>query len=118
MDDEATVSEMMETVRNFCQTRDWDQFFTPKNNAIALVTEASELLEQFRFKGEEECREYLASAEGREAAGEELADILLFLLRFADLNGFDLSSELERKMAENEMKYPVAGSRGSNRRVR
>jgi NTP pyrophosphatase (non-canonical NTP hydrolase) len=118
MDDAATVSEMKETVRKFCQTRDWDQFFTPKDNAIALVTEASELLEQFRFKGDEECSKYISSLEGREAAGEELADMLLFLLRFADLNGFDLSDELSKKMKKNEAKYPVATSKGSNRRVR
>lgn len=107
---------MREAVRSFCQLRDWDQFHTPKDLAIGLSTEANELLEVFRFRSEKECQQLVSEAEGREAIGDELADVLFFLLRFADRFDFDLQSALESKLKKNAEKYPLESSRGNNRK--
>lgn len=113
-DQETTLSELKMIIRRFCEERDWDQFHTPKDLAIGLVTEASELLEHFRFKSDQE------SVEALERKGEnirdELADTLFFILRFAQRFDIDLSSSLQRKLAKNELKYPVETSKGSNKK--
>lgn len=67
-------------VRQFCEERDWDQFHGPKDLAIGIITEASELLELFRFKSEEDVQQMMNDAKKREAIGEELADVLYFVL--------------------------------------
>ncbi|MEO0337433.1 MAG: nucleotide pyrophosphohydrolase [Pseudomonadota bacterium] len=103
-------------IREFCEARDWDQFHSPKELAIGLVTEASELLEIFRFQSEAQISELLEDADSRESIADELADVYFFLLRFADRNGFDLESALARKMAKNNEKYPVEKSRGRNQK--
>lgn len=61
-------------------------------------------------------RKMLSEPQTRKVIGAELADVLYFLLRFAQMNSFDLSAELEEKMKDNERRYPVERSRGSNRR--
>jgi NTP pyrophosphatase (non-canonical NTP hydrolase) len=101
-------------VRAFCEARDWDQFHTPKELAIGAVTEAAELLDLFRFLDDDQQRALLADAAQRERVEHELADVLFFLLRFAQLHDVDLAGALERKMALNEQRYPVDLSRGRN----
>ena len=108
---------MANLVRTFCEDRDWTQFHTPKEIAIGMVTEASELLELFRFQNNEQMNDMLNDSTAREHIGDELADQLFFLVRFADLYGFDLMTELERKIAKNNIKYPVDISRGSNKKA-
>lgn len=103
-------------IRNFCEERDWDQFHGPKDLAIGLVTEASELLELFRFLDQSESERLVKDASGRIKLGEELADVMFFLLRFADRFDFDLLEVSEKKLAKNAQKYPVEKSRGSNKK--
>ena len=100
----------------FCKERDWDQFHTPKDISIGIITEASELLEHFRFKTDEEMEQMLSDAGKRTAIAEELCDVLYFVLRFAQKYNFDISTEFVRKMSINEQKYPVEKSRGSNKK--
>lgn len=111
------LDAMANLVRTFCEDRDWTQFHTPKEIAIGMVTEASELLELFRFQNNEQMNDMLNDSTAREHIGDELADQLFFLVRFADLYGFDLMTELERKIAKNNIKYPVDISRGSNKKA-
>lgn len=111
-----TEQSLCELITQFCEERDWDQFHGPKDLAIGLVTEASELLEIFRFQSEEQSKSLLTSAEARESISDELADVYFFLLRFAGRNGFDLDKALRKKMAKNAKKYPVEKSRGSNKK--
>jgi NTP pyrophosphatase (non-canonical NTP hydrolase) len=108
--------ELNAEVREFCERRDWKQYHTPKDLAIGLVTESSELLELFRFKDLTEQSDLLADSETREDVEAELADILFFLLRYADLYDIDLDAALERKLETNRARYPTNEYRGSNRK--
>ena len=76
-DDSRTIAEAKEIVRRFCEERDWDQFHNPKDLAIGISTEASELLELFRFKTPEECAEMLSSEKGEDVR-DELSDVFYF----------------------------------------
>ena len=116
-DTDTTVAILKAQVQEFCELRDWDQFHGAKDLAIGIITEASELLEHFRFKSESEVREMMGSAQQSKACQEELADVLFFLLRFAQMNGIDLSAALRDKIAKNSARYPVEKARGSNRKA-
>lgn len=105
---------MAAEVREFCDRRDWEQYHTPKELAIGLTTESGELLERFRFKDEQEQTALLADADGRETVEDELADVLFFLLRFADLYDVDLAAALASKLEKNRARYPEDQYRGRN----
>lgn len=115
-DTSARVEELKEQVKDFCTVREWDQYHSAKDLAIGVSTEASELLELFRFKNDLEISELMKDNGFRKACGEELADVLYFVLRFAQINGFDLSDELHCKLELNSKKYPVEKARGSNKK--
>lgn len=104
----------MEQVREFCEERDWDQFHDAKELSIGVVTEAAELLEQFRFLSADQAEDRLRSPESRQAVEEELADVLFFLLRFAQRYEIDLGAALIRKLEKNAERYPVEKARGKN----
>lgn len=115
MDDtEATVSMMKALVRDFCDERDWAQFHNPKDLAIGMVTESSELLDIFRFKSPEDVDSIMEDPVRSEHVREELSDVLYFVLRFAQMNGIDLYTELVRKIGIDDQKYPAEKSRGRN----
>jgi dCTP diphosphatase len=98
-------------LRAFAAARDWDPFHSPKNLAMALSAEAAELLEIFQWLTEEQSRRL--DAQARRAAADEVADVLLYLVRIADKLDLDLLAEAERKLADNERRYPVEKARGS-----
>lgn len=106
-DKSRTVLELKKWVQDFCEKRGWDPYHGPKDLAIGLVTEASELLELFRFVPEKDLHELMAHSETRGHVADELADSLYFILRFAQLYDFDLSQCLEDKLIKNEKKYPA-----------
>ena len=110
------LHNLTDMIRTFCTERNWDQYHSPKDLAIGISTEANELLDIFRFKSEADMQAIMADPQKRDKVGQELADVFFFLLRFAQMNGFDLQDELRRKMQLNEQKYPVSESRGSNRK--
>ncbi len=115
-DNSKTIKELKDKVQKFCEERDWDQFHNPKDLAIGVSTEASELLDIFRFKSDEDIKVIMSDPNKRQKVGEELADVLYFLLRFAQMNGFDLSEELDKKLEKNNQKYPVEKAKGSNKK--
>lgn len=96
-DKETTLEILKNEVREFSEKRDWGQFHNPKELAIGISTEANELLQIFRFKSEEDMRKMMKS-EKREEVEEELADVLYFVLRFAQMNNVDLSSAVLKKI--------------------
>ena len=98
-------------LRDFAAARDWDQFHSPKNLAMALSGEAGELLEVFQWLTDEQSRRLDDKA--RSAAADEIADVLLYLVRLADKLGLDPLAEARRKLADNERRYPVDKARGS-----
>ena len=81
MDQEVSLQELKQQVQAFCEARDWDQFHSAKELAIGAVTEASELLEHFRFQTDAQVESLLADSKKRVEIGEELADTLFFILR-------------------------------------
>ena len=110
------IRALQDKVRLFCEDRDWDQFHGPKDLAIGVVTEASELLELFRFLNEEDSFALVSDPHRRGAVEDELADVLFFMLRFAQRFDVDLVRALERKLEKNEARYPADKSRGSNQK--
>jgi len=115
-DEEVTFGSAKASIATFCEQRDWNQYHGPKDLAIGISTEASELLEIFRFKSESEVVRLVKNPVARGRMGEELADVLYFVLRFAQMYEFDLSDELKNKLTLNETKYPVSRSKGSNKK--
>ncbi len=111
-----SIEELTDKVRNFCEARDWDQFHGPKDLAIGVITEASELLEHFRFLSEKQALDVLNNPRQKEEIEDELADVLFFLLRFAQRFNVDLEQALMRKMEKSEKKYPVEKTKGNNRK--
>lgn len=108
--------ELANTLRAFAAERNWDQFHTPKNLAISISTEAAELLEIFQWsRGEKDWNETQDPAI-RSRIEDELADILLGVIRFADKAGIDLAAAATRKIAANAAKYPASQFRGSDRK--
>ena len=103
-------------LRSFAAERDWDQFHTPKNLATSISVEAAELLELFQWSRGQKGWDEVADPSIRTKIEEELADILLYLIRFADKAGIDLEAIAERKIASNAKKYPPETFRGSDRK--
>lgn len=115
MDNKATIEELKNIVKQFCEDRDWNQFHNPKDLAIGIATEAGELLERFRFKSENDMNALMNSS-AKNAIEEELADVLYFVLRFAQMNDIDLSEALENKIKSNGEKYPTEKVKGKNKK--
>jgi NTP pyrophosphatase (non-canonical NTP hydrolase) len=114
MDATTTVAALRSRCRAFCEARAWQQFHTPKDLALAMSIEVGEILELFRFKKEETIAAELKQEDHRERLGDEMADVLYFLLQLADHTGVELASALERKLLKNEQKYPVDLAYGRN----
>jgi NTP pyrophosphatase (non-canonical NTP hydrolase) len=102
---------LRDRLREFATARDWDQFHSPKNLAMALAGEAGELLENFQWLTEEQSRR--PSPEVLAAAGEEIADVLLYLIRLSDKLGIDPIAAADAKLLANAVKYPVDKARGT-----
>ena len=98
----------------FARERDWEQFHSPKNLAMALTVEVAEIVEHFQWLTEQQSRE-LDSAK-RDQVEHELADALIYLVRLADQLGIDLLDAAGRKLALNEARYPAERVRGSARK--
>jgi NTP pyrophosphatase (non-canonical NTP hydrolase) len=108
---EKDLLELRNALRAFALDRDWDQFHSPKNLAAALSVEAGELLEHFQWLKDEESRNLPDPV--RQAVAEEMADVLLYLIRIADKLDVDLMEAARRKIELNAKKYPVELARGN-----
>ena len=108
------IEHLRNQLRDFAAARDWDQFHSPKNLAMALSAESAELLEIFQWLTEEQSR--ALPAEAKAAASDEIADVLLYLIRISDKLEIDPIAAANRKLAANERKYPAEKSRGSNKK--
>ena len=109
-----SLDEIAQQLRQFAAERDWDQFHSPKNLAMALVAEAGELAAEFQWMTEEQSR----APDENELARirSETADVTLYLVRLADKLGFDLLAVAGEKIEENRVRYPVDKARGSARK--
>lgn len=108
------LTTLREEIRRFAADRDWEQFHSPKNLAAALAVEAAELLEPFQWLTEEQsCH---LDAEQLTAVRDEVADVLLYLIRLADKLDIDLDAAARDKIVRNALRYPVAKARGSSKK--
>ena len=101
-------------IRQFADERDWDQFHSPKNLAMALIVEAAELVEHFQWLTEEQSCSL--SAEKQSEIEMELADILIYLVRIADKLDIDLEQAAFKKLQSNAEKYPAEKVRGLSKK--
>jgi NTP pyrophosphatase (non-canonical NTP hydrolase) len=106
-----SLNQIKTRLRDFAAARDWDQFHSPKNLAMALIVEAAELVEHFQWLTEAQSQtlppDKLAEVE------QEIADIQIYLIRLADKLGIDMEQAVNAKIALNEKKYPAEKVRGS-----
>ena len=105
------ISEIQNQLQKFAFDRDWEQFHTPKNLAMALSVEASELVEIFQWLNAEESNS--PDQKQTQEINSEVADIAMYLLRFCSVLGIDLERAIESKLERNEEKYPVNLSKGN-----
>lgn len=110
-----SIDELRQRLREFARERDWEQFHSPKNLAMALIVEAAELVEHFQWLTETQSR--ALEPEQREQVAQELADVFIYLVRLADRLDIDLLDAAERKIALNARKYPADKVRGSARKA-
>jgi NTP pyrophosphatase (non-canonical NTP hydrolase) len=106
------IAKLTEALIKFRDARDWKQFHNPKDCAISLSLEAAEVLEHFQWKGGEGVEAYLK--ENKDKVGEELADVLYWILLMSHDLGIDIGEAFERKMEKNEQKYPVDKAKGNH----
>ena len=104
------MKELIKAIRNFAHRRDWDQFHSPKNLAMALSVEVAEIVEHFQWLTQAESNNMDAAKLA--AIKEEIADVMIYLTRLADRLGIDPVRAAEEKMRINEKKYPVDKVKG------
>jgi NTP pyrophosphatase (non-canonical NTP hydrolase) len=112
MDATTTLSELKALVARFVRQRDWEQFHTPKNLSVGIAVEAAELMEVFQWHDAAASVALLRTARARRAAQEELADVLIYCLAFANRAGIDVARAVRSKLARNRRKYPAHRFRG------
>lgn len=111
------VTKLEQALAEFSRERDWDQFHTPKNLVMALTGEVGELNEIFQWMTDSLAREAGRSPATAEHVGEELADVLLYLVRLSNVLGVNLNDAVVDKLAKNALKYPIDKARGSSQKA-
>ena len=109
-DKKVTVHELKERMALFVSEREWNKFHSPKNLSMALSAEAAELLEKFLWI--EAGDSYAEVDRNREQIEDELADVLAYILSFANAAKIDISAAFDRKLVKNAQKYPIEKARG------
>lgn len=112
---EDTLAALDRRLLEFAQSRDWEQFHSPKNLSMALIAEAAELVEHFQWLTEEQS--YNLPDGKHEEVAMEMADILIFLIRCAERLDIDLIAAANKKIGINEQRYPADKVRGDARRA-
>ena len=105
------VEELRDQLRAFARERDWEQFHTPKNLAMALAGEVGELLEIFQWLTPEEAQAVMESARADDVQ-DELADVVIYLVRLADILDIDLLAAARTKLDRNQGRFPPGDVRG------
>lgn len=111
-DSGTTIDDIKQHVMAFARERDWEQFHSPKNLSMALAAEAGELMEHFLWSTPEQSRAIAQDPIKRGKIADELADVVIYALEFANSTGLDLAASIEAKMQANAKKYPVEKARG------
>ena len=106
------VNNLIEKLILFRKERDWEQFHNPKNLAVSISLEAAELLENFQWRDMEESLKF--ARENKEKISEEVADLLIYIFYLCNDLGIDFIDAINKKIEENNKKYPVNKSRGKS----
>lgn len=106
--------ELITKINKFRKERDWIQFHKPKDCALTLCLEAAELLELFQWRNDQEVEEFIKN--NKEKLGEEMIDVLYWILVLAHDCGIDIKEAFARKMKINAGKYPVAKAKGNKKK--
>ena len=106
------IEESIKKIIAFRDARDWKQFHNPKDVALSLVLEASEVMEHFQWKNKEEIERYIKT--NKMEIGEELADVLYWVLLMGHDLKIDVLDALDKKIKKNENKYPVEKAKGKH----
>ena len=113
MDDKnTTIMDLKNFVEDFVQERDWSQFHNAKNLSMALTIVAGELMDIFKWNTPEECESMMSEKNTRQEATDELADIMIYAIAFANRNNINISNAIDQKMIKNKIKYPTDKYRG------
>ena len=115
-DSQTTVEELRQLVRTFVSEREWSKYHDPKNLSMSIAIEAAELMEHFQWIKTEELEVHLSDEKIRGQVGEELADILAYVIAMANVMKLDLSQTLKSKMEKNVKKYPAEDFKGKFKR--
>ena len=107
------ISDIAERLERLLLSRDWEQFHTPKNLAMAPAGEVGELLDVFQWLTPEESHDVMSDPRQRQAVEDELADVQQYVIRMADLLGVDLGDALFHKLERNAVRYPADVVRGT-----
>ncbi len=106
------IARLQTAILTFAAEREWQQFHDPKNLAMAVAVEAGELMDHFRWVKNDESLQTLVDARTRAAVEDEVADVAILLFEFAAICGIDIAQVIERKLARNAVRYPVALAKG------
>jgi len=112
MDSQDKLSKLTERIIAFRDARDWKQFHNPKDVALSMVLEAGEVMEHFQWKNTEEMQEHIGNH--RDEIGDELADVLYWVLLMSHDLDIDIFEAVDRKMKKNEEKYPEEKAKGQH----
>lgn len=107
------MNDLTAQVRAFAEDRDWQQFHTPKNLAMALAGEVGELLAEFQWLTPEQAATVMSDPEAAARVRAEIGDVMIYLTRLADVLGIDLVEAATAKLAEVAVRYPVEQVKGS-----
>ena len=107
-----SIDAIKARINQFAEERDWSQFHSPKNLAMAMIVEAAELVEHFQWMTEQESKNL--DQEKKEQVAQELSDTFVYLLRIAEVCEIDLIDAVNKKIELNEKKYPIDKAKGSN----
>ncbi|CAN5621376.1 nucleotide pyrophosphohydrolase [soil metagenome] len=115
MDEQTTVGELRAAVQQFVAARDWQQHHTPKNLAMSIAIEAAEIMEHFQWLTLEQSATLVNDVEKRAEVADELADVLIYCLSFANSAKIDVSHAIQTKLMRNETRFPVVVNHADDR---
>ncbi|HBN8181815.1 TPA: nucleotide pyrophosphohydrolase [Pseudomonas aeruginosa] len=110
------VGQLAAALERFAAERNWAQFHSPKNLVMALTGEVGELSEIFQWMDEEQSKDAARHPDTAQAVQDELADVLMYLVRLASVLGVDLDAAVRQKLEQNNRKYPVEKARNSSKK--
>ena len=108
------IKELTEKIRKIAVDREWEQFHNPKDLAISLLLESTELLEHFQWRSGKELERYVKTH--KQEVAEEVADVVYWALRMSDVLGIDIKEVLEKKLVKIEKKYPAEKAKGNHKK--